>query len=142
MFFDSGRLIINVSRRLLLGHPPFDPRSPGIPNVTEAQAEALDAIHFIAQKLELRTTMQKGDIRLINNMALLHRRESFTDDGAKNTRHLIRLWLHNKLMCWKLPAPLQLAWARVFEDEERKEHWDVAPIREGGVVLRIAGSCD
>lgn len=110
--------------------------------MTEAQAEALDAIHFISQKLELRTTMQKGDIRLINNMALLHRREAFVDEGAKRTRHLVRLWLHNELMCWKLPPPLQLAWARVFEDRERKEHWDVAPIKKDGVVLRIAGSCD
>lgn len=145
MFYDpaTGKLITNLSRRLLLGHEPFDPRSPNIPNVSEAQMEALDAMHFAARRIELRTLMQKGDIRLINHMAVLHRREAFEDgDSKEEIRHLIRVWLHNELMCWKLPAPLRLAWARVFEDYEREEHWDLKPVYKDGVVLRVAGSCD
>ena len=66
--------------------------------------------------------MEKGDLRFVNNMAILHRREAFAlDPDAK--RHLIRLWLNNDEMCWKLPRPMQLAWARVFDDDpERKNH--------------------
>lgn len=141
MYMQDGNLITNFSRRLLLGHPPLDPRSPGIPGLTEAQAEALDAVHFVAKKMELRTTMVKGDIRLINNMGVLHRREAFEDEPG-SIRHLIRVWLNNELMCWRLPRPLRLAWDRVFEDHEREEHWDIQPVKHDGIVLRVAGSCD
>jgi Taurine catabolism dioxygenase TauD, TfdA family len=141
MYMQDGKLITNFSRRLLAGHPPLDPRSEGIPKVNEAQAEALDAIHFTAKKMELHTTMHKGDIRLINNMGIFHRREMF-EDKAGEMRHLIRIWLNNETMCWKLPRPLRLAWARVYEDGGREEHWDLAPMQKDGVILRVAGSCD
>jgi hypothetical protein len=116
--------------------------------LTEAQAEALDAIHFIARKHEVKPRMERGDIRFINNMALLHRREAFENPKGKDAargRHLVRAWLHNEQECWKLPGPLRLAWARVFEDDEgeREEHWDLKPVRgEGGRILRTGGSCD
>jgi len=142
MYFHHGKLITSFSRRLLVGHEPYEPRSKGIPNLNEAQAEAIDAIHFIAKKNELKTPMVKGDIRLINNMAILHRREAFEDEGKAN-RHLVRIWLNNDLMCWKLPPPLRIAWARVFEDHERQAHWDIEPIRKAdGTVSRTSGSCD
>ncbi|CAI4215290.1 unnamed protein product [Parascedosporium putredinis] len=122
--------------------PPRDPRTPGIPGLTERQAEALDAVHAIARAHEIRTVMQKGDIRFLNNMGLLHRRESFEDAEGADRRHLVRLWLHNQDHCWKLPAPLRLAWARVFEDEERETHWTFDPVGADGKVLRSAVSCD
>jgi hypothetical protein len=149
MYFHDGRLITSFSRRLLVGHAPFQPRTPGIPGLTEAQAEALDAVHFVALRHEIKPRMERGDIRFINNMALLHRREAFENpkgEDAARGRHLVRVWLHNTEMCWKLPEPLRLAWARVFEDddEERGEHWDLAPVRNSvnGRIMRTGGSCD
>ena len=124
-----------------MGHAPRDPRTKGIPGLTEAQAEALDALHFVAEKHEIRPTMEKGDMRFFNNMGILHRREAFKN-GSESERHLIRLWLNNEEKCWKLPAPLRLAWARVFEDDERGTFWDIEPPRKNGMVLRVAGSCD
>ncbi|KAK4442342.1 hypothetical protein QBC34DRAFT_454976 [Podospora aff. communis PSN243] len=148
MYYHDNNLITAFSRRLLVGNAPFSTRTEGIPGLTEAQAEALDAIHFIARKHEISPRMVKGDIRFVNNMALLHRREAFEnpkgEDAAKG-RHLVRVWLHNEEMCWKLPQALRLAWARVFEDDDgdREEHWDYAPVRgEGGRILRTGGSCD
>ena len=141
MYCQDDKVIINFSRRLLVGHPPEDPRTNGIPGLNEAQAEALDAVHLVARKYEMRPRMEKGDIRFVNNMAVLHRREAFEDD-PDTKRHLIRLWLNNEEMCWKLPRPLRLAWARVFDDPERKNYWDIVPPRNEGVLLRVAGSCD
>jgi hypothetical protein len=141
LYYQDGKAILNVSRRLLVGHAPRDPRTKGIPGLTEAQAEALDALHFVAEKHEIRPTMEKGDMRLFNNMGILHRREAFKND-SESERHLIRLWLNNEEKCWKLPAPLRLAWARVFEDDERGAFWDIEPPRKNGMVLRVAGSCD
>jgi hypothetical protein len=141
LYYHQGKIIFSFSRRLLVGHPPNDPRTEGIPGLTEAQAEALDAVHFAARKYQIAPTMKKGDLRFINNMGLLHCREAFEDD-ANNARHLIRLWLHNDLMCWKLPQALRLAWARVFEDSDRDQFFDIAPPRRNGVLLRVAGSSD
>ncbi|WPJ65199.1 hypothetical protein SMAC4_13891 [Sordaria macrospora] len=149
MYWHDGRLITSFSRRLLVGSEPFSPRTPGIPGLTEAQAEALDAMHFIAKQHEIKPRMVRGDLRFINNMALLHRREAFENDKTSGeARHLVRMWLHNdEGACWSLPAPLRLAWARVFEDEgnkERGEYWDLKPMRDPltGHILRVGGSCD
>ncbi|GAB1317294.1 Taurine hydroxylase-like protein SAT17 like [Madurella fahalii] len=152
LFHHHGKIIMSFSRRLLVGHPPLEQRTPGIPGLTEAQAEALDAVHFVARRHEFSPRMERGDLRFINNMAVLHRREAFTnsDDGngdggaaAVAVRHLVRVWLNNEMMCWKLPRPLRIAWARIFEDEEREERWDLVPLRaEDGKILRVAGSCD
>ncbi|KAL4975015.1 hypothetical protein BDW66DRAFT_167438 [Aspergillus desertorum] len=141
LFYHDNKLITSFSRRLLVGHVPFDKRTPGIPGLTEAQAEALDMIHFVARKHEITPRIERGDLRFINNMAVLHRREAFENSGG-NARHLIRIWLNNEQMCWKLPRTLQLSWARIFEDNERDEHWDIEPPRRGGKILRVAGSCD
>lgn len=140
LYHQPPKVLLNISRRLLTGARK-DPRTPGIPGLTLRQAEALDALHSVARSHEIRTVMKKGDIRFLNNMGVLHRRESFEDDGMIK-RHLIRLWLHNEERCWKLPLPLRLAWARVFEDEERETHWTVNPVGPDGRVLRQSSSCD
>ena len=143
LYHFDNHAILNFSRRVLTGHP-YAPRSSNIPGLTEAQAEALDAVHFLGQKHQMRLSMKKGDIRFINNMGLLHGREAFQDEdgSATSRRHLIRLWLHNSKMVWKLPPQLQLAWARVFEDGQRGRRWDVEPLMANGVKLRSSSPCD
>ena len=98
-------------------------------------------MHAIARSHEIRTVMQKGDIRFLNNMGVFHRRESFEDDDTSK-RHLIRLWLHNEEHCWKLPGSLRLAWARIFEDDERESRWTLNPMGPDGRYLRQSSSCD
>jgi hypothetical protein len=140
-YYEADKLIFSFSRRLLVGHPPRNARTPGIPGLSELQAEAIDAMHFIAKKHEIKPRMVKGDLRFINNMAVMHRREAFANCD-NNTRHLVRIWLNNQAMCWKLPRDLRVAWARIFEDEDREEHWDIEPLMKDGKILRVAGSCD
>ncbi|KAF7193762.1 Taurine hydroxylase-like protein SAT17 [Pseudocercospora fuligena] len=142
LYYYHEKAIMSFSRRLLVGHDPREPRTPGIPGLTEIQAEALGALHFIAEKHAIRPTMEKGDMRFINNMAILHRREAFVN-SADSERHLIRVWLNNPEKCWDLPDPLKLAWARVFDDDERDVNWDIRPLRNAdGRVIRAGGSCD
>lgn len=142
MYYHDDKLITSYSRRLLVGHSPHELRTPGIPGLTEAQAEALDAVHFIARKHEIKPTLQKGDLRFINNMGILHRREAYSNSQSTR-RHLVRIWLNNPLRCWQLPRDLQLAWARVFDKDDTKEsHWDFQPIQKAGKIIRVAGSCD
>lgn len=51
-----------------------------MPPLSEAQAEALDALHFTAMKHQLKMQLEKGDIQFINNVALVHAREGFRDE--------------------------------------------------------------
>lgn len=141
LHYHDGKMFLNFSRRLLTGHPD-SPRTAGIPGLSEAQAEALDAVHFIAREHQIKTAMVKGDMRFVNNMSILHCREAFLDDDLSK-RHLIRVWLNNEEMNWKLPVALRLAWARVFEDDERGVHWDIEPPRHNdGKWLKTSDSCD
>lgn len=56
------------------------PRSKNIPPITEAQAEALDALHFLGEKYSLGLDFKKGDIQYINNLSIFHSRDGFRDD--------------------------------------------------------------
>lgn len=140
LYHHDDKIMMSYSRRLLVGHDT-EPRSPAIPPLTELQAEALDAIHFIAKSHAIETSMKPGDIRFINNLGVLHCREAYKDDDS-HRRHLVRLWCRNEKEAWKLPNALKPAWARVFEDAERDEIWDIEPPTWNGRLLRQAPSCD
>lgn len=76
------RIVIQCSRRFFTGFGAL-PRSPDIPPITEAQAEALDALHFLAEKYHICLELAKGDAQYINNLSILHSRKGYTDDGTK-----------------------------------------------------------
>lgn len=79
LYHEDGHAIIQYSRRHFTGYGT-QKRSPNIPPITELQAEALDAVHFLAEKFSLGLNFQKGDIQYINSMGLLHARDAFKDD--------------------------------------------------------------
>lgn len=59
LFYHDNKVSIQYARRLFTGFLGL-PRSPGIPNLTEAQAEALDTLHFLGEKYNLALNFQKG----------------------------------------------------------------------------------
>ncbi|OHW95749.1 TfdA family taurine catabolism dioxygenase [Colletotrichum incanum] len=89
------------------------PRSSDIPPITEAQAEALDALHFLAEKYAASLDFHKGDIQYANNLSIFHARGGFVDSDEKQ-RHLIRLWLRDPENAWKTPEALKERWDRVY----------------------------
>ncbi|KAK4171544.1 hypothetical protein QBC36DRAFT_92395 [Triangularia setosa] len=111
---DPERLVFHYSRRTFTGYLGL-PRSANIPPITEAQAEALDAVHFTAEKYAVSLNFRRGDIQYINNLSLLHGRAAFRD-SAEQQRHLIRLWLRDPEYAWETPAALQSKWNRVYKD--------------------------
>ena len=42
----------------------------------------METLEFLAQKLSLSLQLEKGDIQWVNNMALLHGRDSYEDDES------------------------------------------------------------
>lgn len=76
------KLIIQYARRHFTGFQTL-PRSKGIPPITEGQAEALDALHFTAERFNLGLTFRRGDIQYINNLSIFHSRDAFRDSETK-----------------------------------------------------------
>lgn len=112
---DTGRISSCFSRRPLTGSASA-PRDPHIPPLTEAQAEALDAVHFVALKHSIALQLEKGDIQFINNMGLLHAREAFDDEQNVAQRHMIRLWVRNEKLAWATPVSLRERWEAHYGD--------------------------
>lgn len=76
------RVLIQYARRYFTGFLA-QPRSPDIPPITEAQAEALDALHFIAEEHRAALDFQKGDIQYVNNLSIFHARNWFRDEPGR-----------------------------------------------------------
>jgi hypothetical protein len=124
-----------------------------IPPITEAQAEALDYLHYTAEKYSLSVNFKKGDIQYISNTSIFHARNGYTD-SEKNRyvlnglveglqmggihsifslkfhlftyrRHLLRLWLRPD-NAWDTPEPLKDLWDKLYVNE-REEHFPLEP---------------
>ena len=98
--------------------------------MTEVQAEALDVVHFTAEKHSLKVLLQRDDMVLYNNLAVLHGREAFADPKmSDNGRHILRLWLRNRDKAWQTPLGLAKDWYRIFGDSQCQNgaHWTIRP---------------
>ena len=132
------RVIMQYARRYFTGFQA-QPRSPDIPPLTEAQAEALDALHFLAEENSATLDFQKGDVQYINNHSIFHARNGFVDEPGNEyvyflfpsltawlgsfakmygecRRHLIRLWLRDEEYGWETPEMLRSRWEHVYKD--------------------------
>ncbi|KAJ5553333.1 hypothetical protein N7494_002711 [Penicillium frequentans] len=128
------RVLIQYARRYFTGFLA-QPRSADIPPITEAQAEALDALHFLAEEHSAALDFQKGDVQYVNNLSIFHARNGFTDAPGKelvssnnvrivanhDRRHLLRLWLRDPENAWQTPEPLQHRWDTVFKNVTEDE---------------------
>ncbi|CAO1612576.1 unnamed protein product [Parajaminaea phylloscopi] len=109
----AERLMVQYARRYFVGFGSL-PRSREIPPITEAQAEALDTLHFLGEKFAASLDFQKGDVQYVNNLSLFHARDGFTDTPEQR-RHLLRLWLRDPEYAYPTPACLQNRWAQLYE---------------------------
>lgn len=80
LFYEKEKIIIQYARRYFTGYQGL-PRHPSTPPITEAQAEALDTVHFLAEQYALSLDFQKGDIQYVNNLSIFHARDGFRDDA-------------------------------------------------------------
>ncbi|KAG0155044.1 hypothetical protein PDIDSM_617 [Penicillium digitatum] len=102
------RVLIQYARR----SAPIE----GYSSITEAQAEALDALHFLAEEHRATLDFQKSDVQyVVNNLSIFHARNGFTDAPGQE-RHLLRLWLRDPENAWEIPQELQARWDTVYKD--------------------------
>ncbi|KLU91232.1 taurine catabolism dioxygenase TauD [Magnaporthiopsis poae ATCC 64411] len=106
------RVLLQYARRTLVGFGAL-PRGADVPAISEAQAEALDALHFLGERFHVATDFRKGDMQYVNNLAVFHARDGFVDTAEKR-RHLVRLWLRDPEYAWDTPDQLRERWERVY----------------------------
>lgn len=71
----------------------------------------------------------------MNNLALLHRRSNFMDEGEQR-RHLVRMHLRNEVLGWDIPEPLKSFWDLAL-DEKLDQRWHVEPMPEKFFPLKL-----
>jgi hypothetical protein len=123
LYYHDGHLILNFVSAPLIGVPGID-RSNGLPKLSSIQLEALQVVQSIAVKHQLVLQMRPGDLTFVNNLSIVHAREGFTDSKV-NTRYLVRIWLRNERLKWKLPRPLSIGNRILFDEDDIQEKWNI-----------------
>jgi hypothetical protein len=106
-----------------------------VPSLSPRQREALDLLDSVAEKHRLEIATQAGDIHFVNNLALLHRRDCFVDEGIQR-RHLIRMHLRSRELGWDIPEELRAFWDAAM-DEAKEERWHIEPMPEEFFPLKL-----
>ncbi|KAL4931227.1 uncharacterized protein BDV17DRAFT_289209 [Aspergillus undulatus] len=109
------------------------PRNPNILPISEAQAEALDTLHFTGERFCVNTEFQEGAIQYVNNLAIFHARDGFVDSEEKQGH--LRLWLRDMQNAWHTPDFLAPRWAQIYEDVKPEN--EVFPLEP---FIRSAGN--
>lgn len=113
---DPGRLGLHPKT----GQKPSEGDSS---RLTDAQLRALEVLNDLAEKHAFSIPAQAGDILLINNLAVLHKRDSYVDDDdeagdeATKRRWLMRLWLRNGALSWGVPESMRTPWEAAYGKE-------------------------
>jgi len=99
-------------------------------------------VHFTAVENAVTLRLQKGDILLVNNLAIQHSRSSFVDKPFQR-RHIMRLWLRNEELAWETPEALKKSWDECYGPSERRRiaKWNVYPTISRERVLARTESC-
>ncbi|KAL4795138.1 hypothetical protein BDV19DRAFT_389540 [Aspergillus venezuelensis] len=128
-FHHDGHLISSVLPDALIESPDVK-RQAGLPSLTTIQIKALNAIQTLSKRHCVSLPMNKGDLLYVNNLSLLHAREAFID-SAVSKRYLVRLWLKNEEMAWKLPGVLKRGNEDLYSGQgdgaEGERDWNVIP---------------
>ncbi|XDG02677.1 hypothetical protein ABKA04_002292 [Annulohypoxylon sp. FPYF3050] len=128
-YYDD-HLLISMDPARIGPHPLA--RNGSIPQLTPEQREALAALQDAAHKHQVRLETQPGDIIFLNNLALLHARESY-QDGAYSSRHLVRLWIRNTRLGWAIPPSMKMPWDASFGDGAKRiinRYYHIMPMPE------------
>lgn len=127
--------MLNFGRVPLIGNA-IHPRPAHLPRISMKRFKALEDIERAARKVQLEMETKPGDIHFINNLFILHKRDSFKNgDGVGEKRHLVRMRLRDDELGWNLPESLRKEWADAFGAGLDKL-WHVDPMPEGYFPLR------
>lgn len=126
MFYHDNQIMLHFVREPLVGLGP-DTRFQVQSTVTTEQMEALDNIELIARHDQLTLSLKPGDLTFVNNLNIIHSREAWEEEDGLPSRYMVRMWLKNSALAWKLPEALHRGNSTVFDVPEDDLQWNVLP---------------
>jgi hypothetical protein len=139
MWVTNGKPIIQFTYTPLIGSAR-SPRDESLPEVSVKQGLAMEMLESTASRLSHTLQREPGDILFVNNLSVLHARESYGDDEAtsapassKSRRHFLRLFIRDPERSWEKPKQLQTDLDQVFAPE-RVQH---IPVHDTDPYLRF-----
>jgi hypothetical protein len=92
-------------------------RNPDLPVPTDAQLEAIDAVHFTSAKNAITLPTVKGDLLFVN-------------EGDKfMQRHIMKMYVRDPAQNWPIAPSAQAAWAKMYglssSQTKREEVWNI-----------------
>ena len=104
-------------------------RHPDLPVPTTSHIEAIDAVQVLAAANCIKFYLRKGDILFLNDMAILHGRAAFTEQGQLMKRHFLKMLLHDPAQNWPVADSSRVNWLKIYgpnrSDGTRVEEWDI-----------------
>lgn len=94
IYESAGRVLVQLVWQAIIENPEL---------ASPEQWRALETVQRIAERVSIELDHQAGDIQFVNNLAILHARNSFTD-SPERARHILRLGLRDASRGWLLPA--------------------------------------
>lgn len=130
LFEEKGNIILNYARRYFLVSPGY-PRDARLPAISDEQLETLDLLDKVASEVALTFRLETGDVQFLNNLGVLHARESFVNSDLSGCRrHLLRMYLQDSVNGWSAPSELHGIMEDLY-DQDQKIHelpWTLAPL--------------
>lgn len=93
IYQSAGRVLVQLVWQPFIQNPNF---------LSKEQKQALDAVQEVAEHVSIELDHQAGDIQFVNNLAILHARQSFKD-STENSRHVLRMGIRDLEYGWTLP---------------------------------------
>lgn len=123
---DGQGALLRLSRHKVAGFGKKQ-RNPALPPLTEAQVDALNTVQVLATANAVPLPMAKGDMIFVNDMAVMHGREGYSDGDAPVKRHLLKFHLRDPEQDWPIPDGVKEYWKWRYgpnrEDGSRAETW-------------------
>ncbi|KAK4157542.1 hypothetical protein C8A00DRAFT_11610 [Chaetomidium leptoderma] len=141
------KILISVDPGRLGLHPATAKtgRQSPVPALNQPQLDALEVLSTLASKYRYCLDTKPGDMVFINNVAMLHARDSYVDPKDGPGRHFVRLWLRNPELAWDIPQSMRVPWEAAFGPDGNgfpglEKRYPVMPTLEYNPPKYTAGS--
>lgn len=108
----NGQVQLALAKTFLVGSEVY-PLTPDAPPLSKEQARALEVMTRLCRENSFKVSQTPGDILFINNLSILHARDSYTNGHQPGTaRRLLNLMLRDTAMAWDQPNDSRTEFAR------------------------------
>lgn len=99
----NGQVQLALAKTFLVGSEVY-PLTADAPPLSKEQTRALEVMTRLCQENSFKVSQNPGDILFVNNLSILHARDSYENGRQPGTaRRLLNLMLRDTAMAWDQP---------------------------------------